>query len=94
MTGVQTCALPISAAEGNPAKAIKTGAFSGAQRTQNLVFPLTLKMERAEIMADGVVVPLSPGMAVSIEVQTGSRRIIEYIFSPLVGVASEAMHER
>ena len=97
VTCVASDAIPepdAAAAEGNPAKAIKTGAFSGAQRTQNLVFPLTLKMERAEIMADGVVIPLSPGMAVSIEVQTGSRRIIEYIFSPLVGVASEAMHER
>ncbi len=33
-------------------------------------------------------------MAVSAEIRTGSQRILEYVFSPLVKVASEAMKER
>jgi membrane fusion protein, hemolysin D len=33
-------------------------------------------------------------MAVSVEIKTGSRRILEYIFSPLVETASRAMKER
>ena len=81
-------------AEGNPAKAQRSGGFSGAQRTQNLVFPITLTMDRSEIVVDGVPVTLSAGMAVAVEVQTGSRRILEFVFSPLVAVGSEAMHER
>ena len=36
----------------------------------------------------------SHGMAVTVEVKTGYRRIIDYIFSPLVEVASTAMKER
>jgi hemolysin D len=39
-------------------------------------------------------VPLTPGMAVSVEIATGHRRILEYIFSPLVEIASQAMKER
>lgn len=65
-----------------------------AQRVQNLVFPVTLKIERASISVDGVDVPLRPGMAVSVEVRTGSRRIIDYILSPLTQVGAEAMRER
>ena len=37
---------------------------------------------------------LSPGMSVTVEVKTGSRRILEYLYSPLAEVSSEAMQER
>jgi len=33
-------------------------------------------------------------MAVSVELKTGSRRLLEYLFSPLIEVASRAMRER
>jgi len=33
-------------------------------------------------------------MAVSVEIATGNRRILEYLFSPLVEVGSEALRER
>jgi hemolysin D len=33
-------------------------------------------------------------MTVTVEVKTGSRRILEYVFSPLVETTSAAMHER
>jgi hemolysin D len=43
---------------------------------------------------EGASVPLSPGMAVTVEIRTGSRRILEYVFSPLVETASKALKER
>ncbi|MBY5589300.1 hypothetical protein HFO49_17680 [Rhizobium leguminosarum] len=33
-------------------------------------------------------------LSVTVEVKTGSRRILEYLYSPLAEVASEAMQER
>jgi len=33
-------------------------------------------------------------MAVSVEIKTGSRRVIDYVLSPLAEVASKAMKER
>ncbi len=81
--------------EGNPVKVSKAGGFTGgAQRTQNLVFPMSIRPDSENIAADGAIVPLSPGMAVSVEIKTGRRRILEYLFSPLVEVASEAWRER
>jgi hypothetical protein len=39
-------------------------------------------------------IPVTNGMAVTVEIKTGQRRIIDYVFSPLVEVASTAMKER
>lgn len=81
--------------EGNPVKNAKANGFTGGgQRTQNLVFPIAIQPEVTNIAADGVLVPLSPGMAVSIEIKTGRRRILEYLFSPLVETGMSALHER
>lgn len=67
---------------------------SNAQRMQNLVYPVVVEPTETEIQVDGKMVPLSPGMAVSVEIKTGQRRILEYLFSPLAEVASGAMKER
>jgi len=67
---------------------------SNAQRVQNLVFPITIAPATYEIVADGRSVPLRPGMAVTVEIKTGRRRILEYLFSPLAEIAAGAMHER
>jgi len=68
--------------------------FGGAERTQNLVFPVTLKLIASEVAADGDKVRLAPGMAATAEVVTGRRRILEYVFSPLLQITEEALHER
>jgi hemolysin D len=81
-------------AEGDEARRQKEKTFGGGQRTQNLVFPVTLKPARTKMNIDGQTIPLTPGMAVSVEIATGNRRILEYIFSPLVETASQAMKER
>jgi hemolysin D len=80
--------------EANSAKSTKSTNSGTAQRTQNLVFPVTLRPEATLIGIDGTNIPLSAGMATTVEIRTGSRRILEYIFSPLVQIGSEAMKER
>lgn len=81
--------------EADPARTTGVGSITGqADRTQNLVFPITVELERNTIVADGQTVNLSPGMAVTAEIKTGRRRILEYVFSPVVEVAESAMHER
>lgn len=83
-----------SAIEGDPTHGPKASAFAGAERTQNLVFAIVLEPERSTIMVDGAPQPLTSGMAATVELKTGSRRLLEYLFSPLVEVASTAMRER
>jgi hemolysin D len=80
--------------EGDPTRAASSTMFAGAQRTQNLVFPVTLVPDATSIQVDGQSVLLSPGMAVGVEFKTGSRRMLEYVFSPLVELTSDSLHER
>jgi hemolysin D len=40
------------------------------------------------------VVKLSPGMAVTVEIKTGSRTIISYLLSPLLRYRQESLRER
>jgi hemolysin D len=63
-------------------------------RTQNLVFPATIRLARSSIAIDGKDVLLTPGMAVTIEIKTGQRRAIDYLLSPLREVTLQAARER
>ena len=40
------------------------------------------------------LVNLSPGMAVTVEIKTGSRRIISYLLSPVLKYKQEILRER
>lgn len=61
---------------------------------RGLIYSTRVKMEKASINVDGTPVNLSPGMAVSVEIKTGKRRVIEYFLSPLIAYTSESMRER
>jgi hemolysin D len=39
-------------------------------------------------------VNLSPGMAVTVEIRTGMRRVISYLLSPLLKYKHESLRER
>ena len=52
------------------------------ERMQNLVFAVQLKPDVTGMSVDGVERPLTSGMAVTVELKTGSRRMIEYLFPP------------
>ena len=97
VTRVASDAIPQPEAEQRESDAARLNhekSFGGGERMQNLVFPVTLRPEAVAMTVDGQSVPLTPGMAVSVEIATGHRRILEYIFSPLVETASQAMKER
>ena len=59
-----------------------------------LVYPTRVSMDRSTIQVDGKQVNLSPGMAVTVEIKTGQRRIIEYLLSPLLKSMKESLRER
>ena len=83
-----------SAIEGDPARPASESGYAGAERMQNLVFAVELKPDVTSMSVDGVDRPLTSGMAATVELKTGSRRLLEYLFSPLVEVGSRAMRER
>lgn len=61
---------------------------------RGLIYAVRLKLHQSSMMIDGQRVALSPGMAASVEIKTGRRRLIEYFLSPLLTRVDESLHER
>ncbi|MFO1390579.1 HlyD family type I secretion periplasmic adaptor subunit [Cellvibrio sp.] len=59
-----------------------------------LVFATRVRLNKNAIFVDGNQVNLSPGMAVTVEIKTTQRRVIEYFLDPLMRHASESLRER
>jgi hemolysin D len=59
-----------------------------------LIYRVRLTMERSNIMVNGREEPLMPGMAVSAEIATDKRRIIEFVLAPLLRMKDESLRER
>lgn len=60
---------------------------------RGLIYSTRVRLELSTLKVDGVDVSLSPGMSVSVEVKTGTRRVIEYFTSPLIKSKSESFKE-
>ena len=71
-----------------------TNGAIGTPRTQNLVFPVTIEVQKNNIVSDGKPVTLTPGMTVQAEIHTGNRRVIDYVLAPIRETTSTAGHER
>jgi hemolysin D len=61
---------------------------------RGLIYAARVKLERPTLKVDGRTVNLSPGMAVTAEIKTGKRRVIEYFLSPLLQYGDESLWER
>jgi hemolysin D len=61
---------------------------------QELAYAARIMLDRAQMEIEGEPVQLLPGMAVTVEIKTGSRRIISYLLSPLVRYRQEVLRER
>ncbi len=59
-----------------------------------LVYPTRVAMARTTILSGTEHVPLSPGMATTVEIKTGKRKLIEYLLAPLQRYQDESMRER
>lgn len=61
---------------------------------RGLIYSMQLQLARNTIWVEGKEVRLMPGMAVTAEVKTGKRRIIEFFLAPLLRHSEESLRER
>jgi len=61
---------------------------------KGLVYAGRVLMQKSVIQVGEKLVNLTPGMAVTVEVKTGKRRLIEFILSPLLRYQRESLGER
>ncbi len=61
---------------------------------KGLIYRVKLALDKSSLMVDGCETQLIPGMAVSAEIATGKRRLIEFFLSPLLRMRQESLRER
>jgi hemolysin D len=77
-----------------PAEVLSVSHDAIDDEKRGLIYAVRLKLQRASMLIDGQRLALSPGMAASVEIKTGKRRVIEYFLSPLLTRVDESLHER
>jgi len=77
-----------------PGRVLSVSDDAASIEKVGLVYPTRISMDRSTIQVEGKQVNLSPGMAVTVEIKTGKRRLIEYLLSPLLKSVKESLRER
>lgn len=78
----------------------KTGSNEDAENgssepaNQELVYAARIALDQTKMQIENRLVNLEPGMAVTVEIKTGERRIISYLLSPLNQFKQDALRER
>jgi len=69
-------------------------AAKNPSKSQDLVYAARIGLDRTDMQVEDKIVNLTPGMAVTTEIKTGSRTIISYLLSPLRRYRQDSLRER
>jgi len=75
-------------------KSASTSSGSSEPLGQEMVYQARISLDQTDMLIDGKSLQLSPGMAVTAEVKTGSRSVLSYLLSPILRFRQESMRER
>ncbi|MFT0174797.1 HlyD family type I secretion periplasmic adaptor subunit [Paraburkholderia mimosarum] len=65
-----------------------------ADQKKGLWYAVSVELDKPEMNVDGRAVMVTPGMSGTVDIRTGSRRVIQYLLSPLIQHGNESLHER
>jgi hemolysin D len=66
----------------------------GIQRSSQLVYVARIALDETRLTIDGRPLELVPGMAVTAEIKTGKRRVLDFLLSPFHRYSHDALRER
>jgi hemolysin D len=75
-------------------KVPSTETSTSEPKGQELVYAARISLDRTQMQIDDNLVNLTSGMAVTVEIKTGSRTVISYLLSPLLRYQHESLRER
>ncbi|MBI5460737.1 MAG: HlyD family type I secretion periplasmic adaptor subunit [Gammaproteobacteria bacterium] len=76
------------------AEVIDVSSDAVTDEEKGLIYAARVLMKTSTIRVNDKLVNLTPGMAVTVEVKTGTRRLIEFVLSPLLKYRDEGLRER
>ena len=69
-------------------------APAGLERSHQLVYTARISLDQTSLDVDGRQLELAPGMAVTAEIKTGRRRVLDFLLSPFHRYRHDALRER
>jgi hemolysin D len=75
-------------------KAPGADSTSSEPRGQELSFAARISLDRTQMLIEDNMINLTPGMAVTVEIKTGSRSLMAYLLSPLMKYGHDSLRER
>ena len=91
---VSTDAITRDRTQGSNDRTSGATSSSSEPKGQELEYAARVSLDRTHMQVEDKLVKLGPGMAVTVEIKTGTRRIISYLLSPLARYKHEALRER
>lgn len=76
------------------AQVVRVGADVLSDERNEAYFEVQLSCDRNQLLSQGRVLPITPGMPVEVGVLTGKRTVMQYIFKPVVRGLQSALQER
>lgn len=77
-----------------PGRIVSIASDAVLDQTLGPIYPARIALGAQAIEADGRMVDLTPGMAATVDIKTGRRRLIDYILAPLERHRRESLRER
>lgn len=77
-----------------PGHVVHVAADAVSHDRLGLIYPVRVALERRAMNVDGRHIEFAPGMNVTVEIQIGQRRVLEYVLAPVLRYASESLRER
>ena len=77
-----------------PGEVVSVSGDAIADERRGLVYAARIRLLEETITVNGQLAALVPGMAATAEIRTGSRRVLDYLLSPIARYRQEAMRER
>jgi hemolysin D len=75
-------------------KALGAESTSSEPTGQELSYAARVSLDRTQMQVDDTLASLTPGMAVTVEIKTGSRSVMSYLLSPLIKYKHDVLRER
>lgn len=94
LAAVKLDAFPFTRYGSLEGEVVTVGQDSVPNERSGQVYPVRVRVMRNNIHVVGHEVRLSSGMAASVEVRTGKRRILDFLLSPVARAANESLRER
>ena len=91
---VKLTAYDFSIYGGLPAKLVRISADTIVDERGDSYYQIIVRTDKSELVHQGKVLPIIPGMVASVDILTGRKTVLDYLLKPILKARNRALTER